>query len=141
MNGRLDDIVAAFSRWPVGTKLVGANRNNGVLVVGTLMAEGFGVISRASSKDFGRAYVALKTPGHVLPQYPVWLDTLTDKPTPAAPARKPVVAHLLVEVTLNDSTPEDACQLADGLIERTLNMAKQVDRFYIRQLGTAPATD
>lgn len=146
MSKYLKPLSEAFERFPVGSHVTGRDRLSD-LQVGYVAPTGFGVVTVPGAENFGRAWISIVRDApegdafnlDLKFTWKVWVDTLAE--VKATPDPRSVVAHLLVEVTFRPGEADDAAalRLADTLVDKTLNMAKQVERFYIRQLGTANA--
>lgn len=149
MSQYLKPLTEAFERFPVGSRVLGRDGRND-LQGGYVTPNHFGVVTREGAENFGRAWITISTDApvdgvfnmHTKATHKVWADTLTAV-NEAEPKPRAVVAHLLVEITFRPGEADEAAalRLADTLVDKTLNMAKQVDRYYIRQLGTAGVND
>ena len=147
MSEYLKTLTEAFEKFPVGTRVTGRDRLNAV-ETGFIAPGGFGVVTAQDAVNFGRAWVTIdlaapdRTASGPFSKFnrKVWVDTLVATPEPE-PEPRGVVAHLLVEVAFKRGAAGhgDALQLADNLVDAKLNGADSVERFYIRQLGTANA--
>lgn len=141
----LEELTRIFAKYPAGSRLTGRNRTN-TQRTGYLSPIGFGVISASNVPNYGRTWVRLHEnppvngePASYGESWNVWADTLLPVREEPQPVRPQVIAHLLVEVTLEEgvSTVEEACQTVDHMLDGVLNLSPVVNRFYIRQLGTA----